>query len=107
LLILVKINIEAEIDGSTLIITECPWGRGELREPFIVKKWEIVKGGIAAQIDNFMKTQLIPAKEELKELKAKQRGDSQKNIYSNAILRKTKDVLKNIKVINESTREAQ
>ena len=104
---MVKIIINAELNGNDLVITECPWGRGELKQPFIIKKWEIVKGGIAAQIDEFMKTQLIPAKEELKALKAKQRGDSQKNIYSHAILRKTKDVLKNIKAINESTREAQ
>lgn len=94
-----KITIEAELDGSTLTITECPWGRGELRQPFIVKKWEIVKGGVAAQIDYYMKTQLIPAKKELKAMESKYNGDSGKNTYSRSILVKTKQVLNNIKKI--------
>lgn len=94
-----KITIEAELDGSNMVITECPWGRGELKQPFIVKKWEIVKGGVAAQIDYFMKTQLIPAKEELKEIKSKYNGDLSKNTYSRVILSKTEKALKNLKKI--------
>lgn len=100
-----KITIEAELDGNSLTITECPWGRGELKQSFVIKKWEIVKGGIAAQIDYYMKTQLIPAKEELRILKNKFKGDLSKNSFSSTILRRTEKTLRNIKKINESITE--
>ena len=94
-------ELDYEIRGNELIINIDPWTGRELVEPFVVKKWEIKKGGPAKQVDEFFQTQLLPCKRELNELRTRYIEDTKVNTHAKAILRKSEQVLKNAKLAKE------
>jgi hypothetical protein len=94
-------ELEYSIDSDKLVITHSPWTGKILREPFIVKKMELNRGGPGKQVDFFFKTQLIPAKEELKELKTRAIVDGRVNTHARTILNKTQKTLNNLNKIKK------
>lgn len=100
-------ELEYEITPNELIIRNNPWmGNKEMETHFVVKRWEISKGGPAAQVNKFFQEQLLPAKEELKRLHLLEKEESRKTTSSRTRLKKVSKTLQTIKKIKSELAES-